>query len=197
VAVTSDRLFAEQEAGHVEIVDGHVAEDAAGALDVIDRRGARIARGDRHHFDVADAAIVDRLAHGHEMRIEAAVEADHQLALGLINHLDAGLDPGDVEIDRLFAEDRLAGAGKTLDQVGMGVGRRADDDGVDILCRFDRLDGADVAAVGRCDGVGGLRKGVGDGDERGVRIGADRLGVNLADTTGAEKTKSDCHDFLP
>ena len=40
-AETDAELFAEQEARHVEIMDRHVAEDAAGALDVIDRRRAR------------------------------------------------------------------------------------------------------------------------------------------------------------
>ena len=86
-----------------------------------------------------------------------------------VDDLDAGLDAGDVEIDRLFAEDRLAGAGKALDQVGMGIGRRADDDGVDIRWRLDRLDGADLAAIGRGDRVGGRWKGVGHGDELGIR----------------------------
>ena len=36
------------------------------------------------------------------------------------------------KIDRLFAEHRLAGPGRLLDQVGVGVGRRADQDRVDV-----------------------------------------------------------------
>ena len=36
-----------------------------------------------------------------------------------------------VEIDRLLAEDRLAGAGRRLDQIGMGVGRAGDQDRID------------------------------------------------------------------
>ena len=37
----------------------------------------------------------------------------------------------DVEVDRLFAEDRLAGGGAGLDQVGMRVGRARDQQRID------------------------------------------------------------------
>ena len=40
-AVTVVDLLAEQETRHVEIMDRHVAENAAGALDVVDRRRRR------------------------------------------------------------------------------------------------------------------------------------------------------------
>ena len=36
-----------------------------------------------------------------------------------------------VEIERLLAEDRLAGAGRRFDQIGMGVGRAGDQDRID------------------------------------------------------------------
>ena len=36
-----DRLLAEEEARHVEVVDHHVAIEAAGALDIGDRRRRR------------------------------------------------------------------------------------------------------------------------------------------------------------
>ncbi|MCY1239203.1 hypothetical protein D9M72_519850 [compost metagenome] len=75
----------------------------------------------------------------------------------------------------------------------MGVGRGADDDGVDVVSLFDRLDGAHIAAILLGDGFGGGREGVGNGDEHGIRIAADGFRVNLADASGAQKTKSDCH----
>jgi hypothetical protein len=53
-------LLAEQPAGHVEVVDRHVAEDAARALDVVVGRRAGVARGQRHHLDRTDPAVVDR-----------------------------------------------------------------------------------------------------------------------------------------
>ena len=78
-----DRLLAEQEARHVEIVDHHVAKETAGALDIAHRRRGGIARQDGDHLDVADLAGVDAALQVGEARIEAAVEGDHQLALGL------------------------------------------------------------------------------------------------------------------
>ena len=51
-----DRLLAEQEPGHVEIVDHHVAEQAARARDIGDRRRPGIARGDRDDLERADRA---------------------------------------------------------------------------------------------------------------------------------------------
>ncbi len=100
-------------------------------------------------------------------------------------------------VDRLFAEDRLAGAGEALDQVGMRIGRRADDDGVDILGGLDRFDRAHFAAIGGSDRFGSLREGVGDGHELCIGIAADGLCMDLADAAGAEKTKSHCHYCLP
>ena len=76
------------------------------------------------------------------------------------------LDARDVEVDRLLAENRLAGPGETLDQLGVGVGRRADDHGVDVLGCFDRIDGADLRAISRRDRDRGRpRQCVRDGDQ--------------------------------
>ena len=64
-----DRLVAEQqEAGHVEIVDHHVAEQAARACDVAHRRRAGIARQDGDEFDLADLAVGEPLLQGCEVR---------------------------------------------------------------------------------------------------------------------------------
>ena len=46
-------------AGHVEVVDGHVAEEAARDLDVLDRRRRRIAAGDHDLLELADLAGLD------------------------------------------------------------------------------------------------------------------------------------------
>ena len=74
-----------------------------------------------------------RLRSDGEIGIEAAIEADHQRRAGLLDDFEAGADALDVEIDRLLAEDGLAGARGALDQIGVRVGRRADRDGVDVL----------------------------------------------------------------
>jgi hypothetical protein len=127
------------------------------------------------------------------MGIEAAVEADHQRGLGLVDDLQAVAHPGDAEIDRLFAEDRLAGAGKFFDETGMGVGRGADDHGVDVLRPGDVVDAAHLGPVGRGDIPGRLGQGVGHRHQPGIRVAADRAGVNLADTARAEKTEAYAH----
>ena len=88
-----DRLVAEQEeAGHVEIVDHHVPEQAARGRDVADRRRAGVARQDRDEFHLADLAIGEALAQAREVRVEAAVEADHQRRAGLLDDREAALD---------------------------------------------------------------------------------------------------------
>jgi hypothetical protein len=109
---------------------------------------------------------------------------------GLLDDLEAGLDALGVEIDRLFAEDRLAGAGEALDQVGMGVGRRADDDGVDILGGEDRVDGADVAAILIGNRLRRGGHGVGHGHQLGRSIPRHRLGMDLANAPCPQKSAS-------
>ena len=56
-----DRLFGQEEARHVEIMDHHVAEEAARALDVIDRRRRGIARDHRDDLDGAGLARAQTL----------------------------------------------------------------------------------------------------------------------------------------
>jgi hypothetical protein len=68
---------AEQEAGHVEVVDGHIAEQAAGGRDVLPGRGRRVAAGDRDQLQAADVAGPDAVPDLPERAVEAAVEADH------------------------------------------------------------------------------------------------------------------------
>ena len=58
---------------------------------------------------IAPASIGLRTAR--KLRVEAAVEADHQRRLLLRDHGEAGAHALGVEVDRLLAEDRLAGLG--------------------------------------------------------------------------------------
>jgi hypothetical protein len=85
-ACTVDEILADEEAGHVEIVDHHVAEQPARAGDVADRRRRRIARDDGDELDVADLATANPLLQRREIRVEAPVEADHQRHAGLFHH---------------------------------------------------------------------------------------------------------------
>src|SRR5437762_2916755 len=79
----------------------------------------------------ADAAGADLAFETCEMRVEATVEADHQRHAEFQRDGDARLGPPPIEINRLFAEDRLAGARRGFDQVGMGVGRAGDHHRID------------------------------------------------------------------
>src|SRR5207302_5994898 len=84
-----------------------------------DRRRSRIAARDRQQFEAADAAVADLAPEQRETRVEAAVEADHQRHAAFLNHRDACLGTAAVEIERLFAEYRLAGARRGLDKIGV------------------------------------------------------------------------------
>ncbi len=64
--------------------------------------------------------------------IEAAVESDVERNTRLCEHSSAGIDPSQVQVHRLFAKDRLAGARGGLDDRRVGARWRADDDGVEI-----------------------------------------------------------------
>ena len=182
-----DRLLAEQEARHVEIVDHHVAIETAGALDIAHRRRAGIARQDGDQLDAAGLAGRDAAVHIGEARIEAAVEADHQLALGRGDDLQAGLDARRIEADRLLAEDGLAGLDGALDEIGMGVGRRADGNRTDRLVVHDRIDRRHPGAGRRGQRLRRLGIGIGDCGERCTRVVGNVSPVDLADPPGPEK----------
>ena len=64
-------------------------------------------------------------------RVEAAIECDKERHVVLHQRPGAIINPGEVEIDRLLAEDCLAGARGRFDDRSMGARRRADDDGID------------------------------------------------------------------
>ena len=82
-----------------------------------------------------------------EVRIEAAVEPDHQGWVGLLDNFEAGANAPDGEVDRLFAKYRLLSARGVLNKVGVGVGWRADGDRVDLVeARISSID-ADFARV--------------------------------------------------
>ena len=142
-------------------------------------------------LDLADLAIREAPAQAREVRIEAAVEADHQRRAGLLDRAEAGLDAGAREIDRLLAEHRLAGARAALDQIGMGRGGRADQNGVDVGALDDVVEGGNLGA--RCGGklLRGGRMRIGDRDEAGIRMGGGVAPVNAADAACPQNSDPD------
>ena len=101
----------QEETSHVEVVDGHVAEDTAGDLYVLGRRGGGVAGDDQQGLQVTDLAVGNSLVQGGEGGVEAAVEAEHnrnlygvQLSLGSLNVLH-------VQSNGLLAQHCLASLG--------------------------------------------------------------------------------------
>src|SRR5579863_2616595 len=183
-------LLAENESREVEVMDHHVSEEAARAGDIGKGRRRRIARGDRDDLECADRPLGDPLAQGGEIGVEASIEADHQSSARLSDDVETGAHAANVEVDRLLAEDRFPGASSALDEIGVGVGRRADGDRVDVPGGQDRLDVGDLSA-GRF-GQSGRRRRVGVRDVGDLAVAARRdiAAMDLADPTCAYDTES-------
>ena len=159
-------------------------------------RQAGVAARQDHLLDGADAPLVDCALQSREMGIEAPVETDHQRRRGFIDDRKALPDALERQVDRLFAEDRLAGPREALDEIGMGIGRGADRDGINVGCGQDLVDRRDPRAMGLGKGVRGGIEGVRHGDEPRARRRGDRVGVNLADATGAQNREGKRHDGI-
>lgn len=78
----------------------------------------------------------------------------------------------------------------------MGVGRRADDDGVDVFGFFDGVDGAHLSTIGCRQFLCRLLEGIGYGNQFGLRVGADGAGVDLANTAGTEEGEANSHGYF-
>ena len=127
-----DRLAAGYEAGHVEVMDGHVAEDPARHLDVGDGRRVGVAAGDADQVHVAHITGSHPVAHVAVGGVEAPVESDLHADAGLGGRRDTPVDLGQVERQRLLDEGRLARGGHLDEQVDVGVGRTANSHRVHI-----------------------------------------------------------------
>ena len=68
-----------QIADHIEIMDGHVHEDAARNLDIVHGLMVGVARGDLDDVGLAQTAGGNRVAHHFVVVVEAAVEANLEL----------------------------------------------------------------------------------------------------------------------
>ena len=186
-------FLAQQEPGHVEVMDRHVPENPARPFDIVDRRRAGVAAGDRHHLDGSNAALVDLAPDGGEMRVEAAVEADHQHPLLRADDLQALLDARQRQVDGLLAEHRLPGLHELLDQVGMSVGRRADHHRVDVLRCRDGINRPHLATILVGNRLRRRSHRVRHCHQLGRRVPRHRLGMNLPDASCAQKPESDRH----
>ena len=102
------------------------------------------------------------------------------------------VDHGQIVVDGFLAEDVLARRRSLDDDLGMGVGGRADDDGIDGRAVDDHVivlhREVDAELVGRTLGRGfvdvGHEQTAGVGDARG-----DVCGVHASDATGADESE--------
>ena len=103
---------------------------------------------------------------------------------GRLDRAQRAVDLGQLERDRLLAEDRLAGARGGHDQVGVGLGARADRHGVDGRVGEQLVDRRVRA---RADRLRGGRDGVVDGGESRARdLAVEQVGVHAPDPADAD-----------
>ena len=143
-------------------MDRHVAENTARARDVGYRRRTWVARGQRDHLDIANLTRINRGTQCLEVGVKAALEADHQGAVGLFDCFKTCAHAGHVQIDGFFAKHRFAGARELFDQIGVGVGWRADHHSVDVVRGGDVVNTSNITAKGRLRGLCRGKDGVGD-----------------------------------
>ncbi len=145
---------------------------------------------------LSNLARVDHIADLAEVRVVAAVEADLQLDACFVYGSQRLIDAFQIEVNRLFTKDLLARRCGLFDDLGVRVGRRADNDRVDVFAvenfMIVRMGGRDVEPRGNL--LGGILLNIGDCQYPGVgdAIG-EVLRVELANT--AHANHADIDDF--
>ena len=132
-----DDFVVQQEAGHIEIVDHHVTEQAAGTFNIVDWRRARVTRCDLNKLHLTDLTGINTGPNISEMRVKAAIETDHQFCFVFGNHLETGTNTLSAQINRLFAENGLSGLCGLFDLVRVHVCGGADQHGLNGLIGKD------------------------------------------------------------
>src|SRR5208282_1326052 len=128
-----DDFAARLETRHVEIVDHHVQEDSARYGHVGRRGGSGVAGGDLDELRRPDGARLHEIADLAEIVVETAVESDLKQDARLLDGVEGGMDLRDGQVDGLLAEDVLAGLGRLHYQIRMGIGRRANQDRLNVF----------------------------------------------------------------
>jgi hypothetical protein len=119
----------------------------------------------------ADLASLDQIMNLSEVGIVAAVKADLKFDACLLYRRQRQVDPLEVQVDGLLTKDVLAGRRCLLDDPGVGVGGRTDDDRVDVLVAQNLM----IICIGVWDGeprrcfFGGLVLDIGNRQNAGVR----------------------------
>ena len=173
-------------------MDHHIIEDTAGNLDIGYRRRLRIAGGDLDDVDLADLAVTNHVVNCAVVVVEAAAEANLQLNAGFLGCVDGSVNLLQIIIDRLLAEDVLACVSSLDDVLGMGVGRGANQNCIDlgivqnVVCVLGGVRNA--AGLGKSLGLL-IHKRVSDGLDLHLRYEhGNILRMYLTDTTRTDNT---------
>ena len=126
-------IAAGQITDHVEVMDHHVGEDTAGNSYIRHRRASGIAGADLDNIGLAQLAGSDYIADCLVASVKAADETDLKLDTGLLDLTKSLVDLCDRQIDRLLAEDVLAGLSSLDHEICVCVCGRTNEDGVHIV----------------------------------------------------------------
>ena len=126
-------------------------------------------------------------------RVEAPVEADLEQDACTLDRLERPVDLGEIQRDRLLAQDRLAGGRRGDDLLDVGVGARADRDRVDVGRLVQLLGGRNGRdAEPLPDRLRGLGRRVVDRRQgRPLDLLGEQLGVHSADPSRPEHRDAD------
>src|SRR5262249_9431264 len=172
-------------------MDHHVAEQSARAPHEFDRRRRGVVALYRQQLGAADPAGADFTFELREMRVETAVEADHQRDAAFAGHSNASLGAAAGESKRVLAKKSLAGARRPLDGVCLRTGRtrhpgsseRGDGKGLRLT--------ADLGAIVGGEPFRGSPVWVDDNPYVRIGMGDDIAGVDRADAARAELAEID------
>ena len=145
-----------KEADHIEVMNGHIEEDAAftGDGDVVFWRHNGITRGDANLVQAADGVILQVVFSLCKSGIETAIEADEEFTVTGVDLLAGGEGVWDGEGEWFFAENVFMLRGGGGDEFGVGIGGAADkDDGnIGVGDGFKRVLNNGRTADGFCPG---------------------------------------------
>ena len=187
-AVRVDLLdfLARHPAQDVEVVDGEIAEQTARAGDVrLVRRGGVMA-GEIDRVERPEFARRDQSARLHVPGVESPLEPQLERHAAPLDLVGDGDRVGEIHREGLLAEGRQATPDRRARQLGVGFGRRRDDDAIGLV--EGRVDGR---GGGRSDRGGDLHRPVGIGvrDDQLVDLGRLREEpcVHPPDPSGSEQ----------
>src|SRR6185436_18767137 len=146
----------------------------------------RVAAGDHHLLDRADFARVEPALERAEARVEAAIEAAEHRHPGPAHLGEAGVDFLQAEVDRLLAEDRLAGLRRGNGEARVRIGRRGDEHRADFRIGEGLFLAHDFRAVARGELLRRFGVDVDDVAQPHVLERGDIRGMDLADAAGTE-----------